>query len=169
MKRLICAAVVIATVFLMSGQSDAQIALRGGAGMIFDNSQLGGHASLVVPFSSKPGGLMVAAEYYKKSGTTTIPISFRGLYTIKASNATVYLGVGSGFIYTKVTGAPVNAAAAALSLASTKALFSAVGGMNFKFSGPLGAFAEVTLDRALTSGATNNWAGKAGISLTLQD
>ena len=62
MQRLICVAVVVVTVFFMSVQADAQIALRGGAGMIFDGSQLGGHASLIVPFSDKPGGLMVSAE-----------------------------------------------------------------------------------------------------------
>ena len=161
MRRFICAAVVVATMAMVYGQADAQIALRGGGGMIFEDSQLGGHASLIVPFSDKPGGLMVAAEYYKESGFTTIPISLRGLYTIKASDASIYIGIGSGFIYTKLDNAPVNAAA--------KALFSAVGGLNFKFSGPLGAFAEVTMDRALTSGATNSWAGKAGISITLQD
>jgi len=168
MRRFICAAVVVATMAMVYGQADAQIALRGGGGMIFEDSQLGGHASLIVPFSDKPGGLMVAAEYYKESGFTTIPISLRGLYTIKASDASIYIGIGSGFIYTKLDNAPVNAAAIAVGL-GTKALFSAVGGLNFKFSGPLGAFAEVTMDRALTSGATNNWAGKAGISITLQD
>ena len=128
----------------------------------------GGHASLIVPFSDKLGGLMVAAEYDKESGFTTIPISLRGLYTLKASEASIYIGVGSGFIYTKLDNAPVNAGAIVAGL-GTKALFSAVGGINFKFSGPLGAFAEVTLDRAMTSGAKNIWAGKAGISLTLQD
>lgn len=170
MQRLICVVVVIVTLLFMSVQADAQIALRGGVGMIFDGSQLGGHASLIVPFSGKPGGLMVSAEYYKKSGTTTMPLSARGLYTLKASDMSIYLGLGSGIIYTKNDGGlRANAVVLAASLASTKPLFTAVGGLNFKFSGPLGAFAEVTLDRALTSGARNNWAGKAGVSLTLQD
>ena len=168
MRRFICAVCVVATLAMVHGQANAQIALRGGGGMIFEDSQLGGHASLIVPFSDKPGGLMVAAEYYKKSGFTTIPISLRGLYTLKASAASIYIGIGSGFIYTKQDNAPVNAAAIVAGL-GTKALFSAVGGLNLKFSGPLGAFAEMTLDRALTSGANNNWAGKAGISLTFQD
>ena len=167
MRHFICSALVVATLFIISGQAGAQIALRGGAGMIFEDSQLGGHASLIVPFSNKPGGLMVAAEYYKKSGITTMPISLRGLYTLKASSASIYLGVGSGIIYKKQSGTPTNAAR--IALLGTKPLFSAVAGLNFKFSGPLGAFAEGTLDRALSSGATNHWAGKAGISLTLQD
>ena len=42
MKRLVCAIFVVATVFMMSSQVDAQIALRGGGGMIFEDSQLGG-------------------------------------------------------------------------------------------------------------------------------
>lgn len=170
MKRAIFLLATVLGIGLFSVQTaDAQIALRAGGGMIFEGSQLGAHASLVVPFGSKPGGLMLAAEYYKDSGVETIPISIRGLYKLTASDASIYVGMGSGLIYEKVAGAPVTGTNVALSLSSTEVLFSMVGGMNFKFSGPLGAFGEVTLDRALRSGATNHWAAKAGISLTLQD
>ncbi|MGA1197380.1 MAG: hypothetical protein ACO36I_12885 [Candidatus Latescibacterota bacterium] len=169
MKRLTFLLVLLAGMGLGATQdAQAQIALRAGGGMIFEGSQLGAHASLVVPFGSKPGGLMLAAEYYKDSGVETIPISIRGLYKLKASNTSIYVGMGSGLIYEKVPGA-TTVGAAALKLSTTEVLFSAVSGLNFKFSGPLGAFGEVTLDRALRSGATNHWAAKAGISLTLQD
>ncbi len=168
MKRVTGLFVVLAGLFLFSAQADAQMALRAGGGMIFEGSQLGAHASLVIPFGSKPGGLMLAAEYYKKSGVETIPVSIRGLYKANAGSASIYLGMGSGIIYEKL---PVLTGQAAVlaSLATTEMLFSAVSGLNFKLSGPLGAFGEVTLDRALRSGATNHWAAKAGISLTFQD
>ncbi len=169
MKRLmLLLAVLVGVGFGVTQDAHAQIALRAGGGMIFEGSQLGAHASLVVPFGSKPGGLMLAAEYYKDSGVETIPISIRGLYKLTASNTSIYVGMGSGLIYEKVPGA-TTVGAAALKLSTTEILFSAVSGLNFKFSGPLGAFGEVTFDRALRSGATNHWAAKAGISLTLQD
>lgn len=170
MKR---AMMVLATVlgigFFSTQTAEAQIALRAGGGMIFEGSQLGAHASLVVPFGSKPAGLMLAAEYYKESGVETIPISARGLYKLSAGGTSVYVGLGSGLIYEKVAGAANNAGNVALNLSSTEILFSAVSGVNFKFSGPIGAFGEITMDRALRSGATTHWAAKVGISLTLQD
>ena len=155
--------VALLLVGLSAGVADAQIALRGGGGLIFEGSQLGGHASLVLPFSSKPAGVMIAAEYYKKSGVTTIPVSARGLYRVSVGEkSSLYLGLGTGFIYLKSdTGG--------ISLSSTEALFSAVAGLNMKFSGPLGIFGEVTMDRAFVSGSDNNLAAKAGISLTLSE
>jgi hypothetical protein len=171
MKRAAGWLAILAGMVFSSTQVYAQIALRAGGGMIFEGSQLGAHASLVVPFGSKPGGLMLAAEYYKKSGVETIPVSIRGLYKLNASSASVYLGMGSGFIYEQKVGTATSTTNVALNALSsgTELLFSAVGGLNFKFSGPLGAFGEVTMDRALRSGADNHWAAKAGISLTLQD
>ena len=71
--------------------------------------------------------------------------------------------MGSGLIYRKDDGAVT------ADLSSTELLFSTVAGINLKFSGPLGLFGEVTMDRALVSGRDNNLAAKAGISLTLSD
>ncbi len=162
MWKMIFVAMLVIVMVGLSKQAEAQLALRGGGGMIFDGSQLGGHVSLILPFSNKPAGVMLAGEYYKKSGVTTVPLSARGLYKLSAGKASVYVGLGSGLIYTKTAGGT-----ALTNLSSTKFLFSAVGGVNFKFSGPLGAFAEVGLDRALISGAKNHISGKAGLSLTL--
>lgn len=171
MKRVTGLFVVLAGLFLFSAQADAQMALRAGGGMIFEGSQLGAHASLVIPFGSKPGGLMLAAEYYKKSGVETIPVSIRGLYKANAGSGSIYVGMGSGFIYEQKVGTPINTTNVGVNVlkSGTELLFSAVSGLNLKFSGPLGAFGEVTLDRALRSGATNHWAAKAGISLTFKD
>ncbi|MDP6779972.1 MAG: hypothetical protein QGI83_24670, partial [Candidatus Latescibacteria bacterium] len=103
---------------LSAGVADAQIALRGGGGLIFEGKQVGGHVSVVLPFSSKAAGVMLAAEYFKKSGVTTIPVSARGLYRAPVGEkASLYLGVGSGMIYTKLP-------SGAISRSSTKVLLS---------------------------------------------
>ena len=163
MRKLILAACAILMLIAAADTAHAQVALRGGAGLIFDGTVFGGHASAILPFSSKPAGVMVAAEYFKKSGVTTIPISLRGLYRASVGeDASLYAGLGSGIIYIKTETGGVD-------LSSTKALFSSVIGLNKPLSGALGLFAEVTLDRALTTGADNNFAAKAGIALTLSE
>ena len=159
-KRLFC---LVGLLTLTAGASDAQLALRAGGGMIVEDSQIGAHGSLVLPFSSKPAGVMISAEYYKDSGVTTFPLAARGLYKVVLGSGSIYIGIGSGLIYRKVDGA------AGPDISSTKALFSGVAGINLKFSGPIGAFGEITMDRALVSGADNNLALKAGISLTVSE
>ena len=163
MKRICLIVFLLVSLCVLHGDVGAQLALRAGGGMIFENSQLGAHGSLILPFSSKPAGVMLAAEYFKDSGVTTIPVSARGLYKASVGAGSIYVGAGSGLIYRKVEGA------ATADLSSTKLLFSAVAGLNLKFSGPLGLFGEVTMDRAIVSGADNNLAAKAGISLTISD
>ena len=156
--RFVFVAIVI--VCTMFSASDAQLAIRAGGGLIFDGSQPGGHVSLILPFSDKPAGLMVAVDYYKKDGVTTVPISGRGLYNIPAGEkADIYLGVGSGFLYSKDDSNTT-------SNSSTKALISAVGGLKIKTSDKFGIFGEVSFDRALTSGASNDFSGKAGLFIS---
>ena len=147
----------------MVSAASAQIALRAGGAMIFDGSQPGGHVSIIVPFSSKPAGLMIAADYYKKSGLTTLPVSARGLYNLNVGEqADIYIGVGSGLIYTKLE-------ADTGSTSSKKGVFSAVSGVRINASEKFGLFGEVSFDRALTSGSNNNVAGKVGIAFTLSE
>ncbi len=163
MKRIcliVCSLVAVCT---FQVDVEAQLAFRVGGGMILENSQIGAHGSLVLPFSGKPGGVMLAAEYFRDSGVTTVPVSVRGLYKVSVSAGSIYLGVGSGLIYRKDDDAVI------ADPSSTEILFSAVAGLNLKFSGPLGLFGEVTMDRALVSGRDNNLAAKVGISLTLSD
>ena len=163
MKRLTLVLLVAVLSVAMFASADAQLALRAGGGMIFDGSQPGGHVSLILPFSDKPAGLMVAGEYYKKSGITTIPVSARGLYNLDAGeSADIYLGLGTGIIYSK-------ADLGIVSTSSTKMLFSAVGGLKFNTSETFGFFGELSLERALTDGADNNLAGKAGVAITFID
>jgi hypothetical protein len=162
MKKL---GLVLAVVFActISSTTDAQLALRAGGARIFDGSQPGGHVSLILPFSSKPAGVMIAADYYKKDGLTTAPISARGLYNLPVGEAAdIYLGIGSGFIYTKND-------AGTVSLSSTEILFSAVGGLRLNLNSKFGVFGEMSMERALISNAENNLAGKVGISITLSE
>ena len=168
MKRICLIACSLVALCVSNGDVGAQLALRAGGGMIFENSQIGAHGSLVLPFSSKPAGVMLAAEYFKDSGVTTIPLSVRGLYKASVGAWSIYVGAGSGLIYRKVDGTRVTDSPPA-DLLSTKLLFSAVAGLNLKLSGPLGLFGEMTVDRAIVSGADNNLAAKAGISLTISE
>jgi opacity protein-like surface antigen len=163
MKKLMLSACAVLMLVAAADTAHAQLALRGGAGLIIDGTVFGGHASAILPFSSKSAGVMFAAEYYKKSGVTTVPVSARGLYRISVGEeASIYLGLGSGFIYLETEEGGVD-------LSSTKALFSSVVGLNKPLSGPLDFFAEVTLDRALSSDEDNNFAAKAGLALTLSE
>ena len=163
MGRLSRLSAALAFALMTCSAADGQLALRAGGGMIVDGSQPGGHASLVLPFSDKPAGLMVAAEYYKKNGITTIPFSARGLYNLNVgAQADIYLGIGSGLIYTKTD-------LGVASASSTKMLFSAVSGLKINMNEVLGLFGEVSMERALTSGADNNLAAKVGIALTVSE
>ncbi|MDP6040254.1 MAG: hypothetical protein QGG64_17010 [Candidatus Latescibacteria bacterium] len=72
-------------------------------------------------------------------------------------SADFYLGAGSGIIYSK-------ASVAGFSASTTKALATGVVGLNFKASESMGIYAEIGFDRALTSGATNLFSARAGIS-----
>lgn len=163
MKKCLIALGVCALLMSAFSTSHAQVALRGGMGLIFEHSQFGGHTSIIIPFSSKPAGAMISAEYYKEGNVTTIPVSVRGLYRLSVDDRTsLYMGAGTGFIYAKVEGGGI-------SISDTEALGTAVVGVNKRFSGPTGIFAELSVDRALVSDANNNFAVKAGVSFTLSE
>ncbi len=143
----------------------AQIAFRAGGGLYIEDKEPGWHASIILPFGSKPAGVMLAGEYYEKSGVITVPLSIRGLYKIPlGNNLRIYGGVGSGLIYTKE-----ESDTELIDLSSTKVLFSAVVGLNIKWLGPFRFFSEATLDRGVADDTENKYGAKAGISLTLID
>ena len=52
MRRFICAVCVVATLAMVHGQANAQIALRGGGGMIF------------VPSSPVPGSFLIIFSFF---------------------------------------------------------------------------------------------------------
>lgn len=156
-----------ATVFCLLAASvtetRAQIAFRAGGGVYVEDKEPGWHGSIILPFGAKPAGMMIAAEYYKKDGSLTVPVSIRGLYKFSLGDrARMYGGIGSGLIYTQH-----ESDTAVIKLSSTKVLFSAVWGLNVKWIGPIGIFGESTLDRGLSGDAENKYGVKGGIALTL--
>ncbi len=157
------------TVFCLLGaataETHAQIALRAGGGLYVEDKEPGWHGSIILPFGSKPAGVMLAGEYYKKDGAITVPVSIRGLYKVSlGDNLRIYGGAGSGLIYTKE-----ESDAELIDGSASKVLLTAVAGMNLKMLGPFRFFAEATLDRGVAEGTENKYGAKAGISLTFKD
>ena len=156
-------------VFLLIGAATtgthAQIAFRAGGGLYVEEKEPGWHGSIILPFGSKPAGIMLAGEYYTKDGNITVPLSIRGLYKIPLGGSLrVYAGVGSGVIYTKE-----ESDAELIDGSSTKVLVSAVAGLNIKWLGPVRFFAETTVDRGVGDETEDKFGAKAGISLTITD
>ena len=64
-------------VFLLIGAATtgthAQIAFRAGGGLYVEEKEPGWHGSIILPFGSKPAGIMLAGEYYTKDGNITVP------------------------------------------------------------------------------------------------
>ena len=115
-------------VFLLLGadnsKTHAQIAFRAGGGLYIEDKEPGWHGSIILPFGSKPAGVMLAAEYYDRDGVITVPLSIRGLYKIPLGDKfRIYGGAGSGLIYTKE-----ESDTELIDLSSTKVLFTAVAG-----------------------------------------
>ncbi len=143
----------------------AQIAFRAGGGLYVEEKEPGWHGSVIMPFGSKPAGIMLAGEYYTKDGNITVPLSIRGLYKFSLGGSLrVYAGVGSGVIYTKE-----ESDAELIDGSSTKVLVSAVAGLNIKWLGPLRLFVESTVDRGVGDETEDKFGAKAGISLTITD
>lgn len=147
-------ALLVALLVGMATAADAQPTFRVGGGLIFDGTVFGGGAAVDIPMSDKPFGITIQGEYYKKSGVTTAPIRVMAIYRTPAGEqADFYFGGGSGLIYQDFGIA-----------STTKALGTAVAGLNFKASESFGVFGEVGIDRAITSGAKNNFGARVGIS-----
>jgi hypothetical protein len=143
----------------------AQIAFRAGGGLYVEEKEPGWHGSIILPFGSKPAGIMLAGEYYTKDGNITVPLSIRGLYKFSLGGSLrVYAGAGSGVIYTKE-----ESDAELIDGSSTKVLVSAVAGLNLKWLGPLRFFVESTVDRGVGDETEDKFGAKAGISLTITD
>ena len=163
-----CLAPALAVFLLLAAattETHAQIAFRAGGGLYVEEKEPGWHGSIILPFGSKPAGVMLAGEYYEKDGAITVPVSIRGLYKIPlGGNLRVYGGVGSGLIYTKE-----ESDAELIDGSTTKVLFTAVAGMNLKMLGPFRFFGEATLDRGVAEDTESKYGAKVGISLTFTD
>ncbi|HAA76567.1 TPA: hypothetical protein DCE37_15745, partial [Candidatus Latescibacteria bacterium] len=84
----------------------------------------------------------------------------RGLYNIDVGESIkAYFGVGSGVIY-------ISTGTGFLQDSSTKAVTSGVFGIKGKAEGAFGFFGQVSVERALTSGASTELAAQAGVYVT---
>ena len=164
-RYLASALAVFCLLSAANSETHAQIALRAGGGLYVEDKEPGWHGSIILPFGSKPAGVMLAGEYYEKDGVITVPLSIRGLYKIPLGGKfRIYGGGGSGLIYTKE-----ESDTELIDLSSTKLLFTAVAGVNIKWLGPFRFFVETTMDRGVADDGENKYGAKAGISLTLID
>lgn len=156
-KFAILAALLCVGLFAAQAEAAGPV-FRVGGGVIFDGTIWGGGAAVDIPMSDKPFGISISTEYYKKSGLTVMPVRVVAMFKTPASDqADFYFGAGSGIYYSKLKIGTVSAS-------TTKALGTALAGINFKASDSFGIYGEVGLDRALTSGASNNFAARVGIS-----
>lgn len=162
----ICMLIVVACVV------DAQATeVKVGGGMVFENSIPGGALAVDFHIPHKPLVISFAADYFKGSGHTSVPFSIKALLrTHLGPNVAAYLGGGGGLIYAKSDGATGTTeshlaakAAGTEGHSSTDALAAAVAGLDINVSPGMGVFIEVSLDRALVSGAPNEVAAKAGV------
>ena len=134
-----------------------------GGGLIFEGSVPGVAVAVDIPIPERPLAISFSADYFKKSGHTTVPLAIRGVYKAPVSEkADFYIGAGGGLFYSKE-----DAHGTVPRHSSTKGLFSSVGGIDLKLSDSIGLFGEITFDRALTSGARNEIAAKGGIFFSL--
>ena len=164
-RHLAPALAVFCLLVVSATDTRAQIAFRAGGGLYVEEKEPGWHGSIIMPFGSKPAGIMLAGEYYTKDGNVTVPLSIRGLYKFSLGGSLrVYAGAGSGVIYTRE-----ESDAEVIDGSSTKVLVSAVAGLNIKWLGPLRFFAETTVDRGVGDEAEDKFGVKAGISLTITD
>jgi len=157
MKKILVAAVAL---FMLASFSTAQagdVNVRVGGTAMFDPTTYGGSAAVDFALGAdKPYGLGVGVDFYKKSGVTSVLVPVVAMYkTAAGEKADVYFGAGSG-IYRKSNGG-----------SSTKAMATAVGGLNFKAAEKMGIFVEAKFYRPFVSGATNDIAVGAGISFKL--
>ena len=64
-----CLAPALAVFLLLAAattETHAQIAFRAGGGLYVEDKEPGWHGSIILPFGSKPAGVMLAGEYYEK-------------------------------------------------------------------------------------------------------
>ena len=158
MKKVAIVAIVALICLGMVAQADAQPTFRMGIGVILDGTQPGDGFVLDLPKSDKPYGFSVSADYYTKSGLTHAFVRGVALYqSPEGGSLNHYLGAGTGISYKKesVAGIPVS---------NTKALATGVAGLNFRASESMGIYAEIGFDRALTSGVTNLFSIRVGVS-----
>ena len=167
MKKLLIAALALMMIVSYSDAfAQGKATLRLGGGVITDGTQPGGGLGLDLNMPDKPISIGVTTEFYKKSGVTTLPVGVLALLkkTNENGKVTLLLGAGSGLVYSKVE---VTFLGTTVSASTTKALITALGGIQFNFSEKAGFYVKGQYYRAITSGASNLVGIGGGIAIAL--
>jgi len=165
MKTFMRVLMGVAVVALLVGQSEAQVEIKVGGGLILDNSRWGGHVSVDIPVGdTNPTFLSPFAEFYRTSlgggaHINEMPIGANLLYKAAFSEqyGVVYFGVGGGLFLAR------GAASA------TEPMVTAGGGLTVDVSETLGIFAQGRWFRAFTTGSKNDVSLHVGLSFKIPE
>ncbi len=172
MRVVLCGVVLV----LIAGQSEAQVEIRAGGGLLLNPSRWCGHVSIDIPIGdTHPTYLSPFVEFYRQSSTfesvNAIPIGLNLLYKAPFSQeyGMVYFGVGGGLYRVSGTlnGIDFSGNPITLKDSSTQGMFTAGGGLQLDFSDALGAFVQTRWIRAFASGSKNELSLMAGLSFKL--
>lgn len=181
MKTVIRILAGLAVVVFLTGQSQAQVDVKVGGGMLVDNSRWGGHLSVDIPIGDlHPTFLSPFVEFYRKAlgggdHLNEIPFGASLLYKAPFSEqyGVVYFGIGAGMFLAR--GPSVNVTNAVgnvidtVSISATNAIVTAGGGLNVDVSDSMGLFVQGKWFRAFTSGSKNEVSLHVGLSFRLGD
>jgi len=181
MKTFMRVLMGIVVVVLLVGQSEAQIDIKVGGGLILDNTRWGGHLSVDIPIGdTHPTFLSPFVEFYRSTPgpnfhINEIPLGANLLYKAPFSEqyGVVFFGIGGGLFLARGTSFPVYDLAGnvidTVSSSVTEPMITAGGGLTIDMSETLGIFAQGRWFRAFTTGSKNDVSLHVGISFKLQE
>lgn len=170
MRKLVIAGLAVlflAAVSTAFAADETKATIKIGGGVIFDGTVPGGGLGVDINISEKPAAIEIFFDYFNKSGVTMVPAGVRFLYKapVAEKKAGVYFGAGGGIGYWKMPS--VTLLGVTIGGSTTKGLVTALFGVNIKAGEKAGIFIEGAYYRMLTSGASNDVAGRAGISFNV--
>lgn len=179
MKTLRHVLVGMVAFVLLVGQSEAQVDVKVGGGLLLDNTRWGGHLSVDIPIGdTHPTYLSPFVEFYRSSPgpnfhVNEIPIGANLLYKAPFSEqyGVVFFGIGGGMFLARGTNIPIFDAGGNLidtvSSSATEPMITAGGGLTMDASDALGFFVQGRWFRAFTTGSKNEVSLHAGLSFRL--
>ena len=163
MKLFMRVVMGLAVVVLLVGQSEAQVDVKVGGGLLLDNSRWGGHVSVDIPIGdTHPTYLSPFFEFYRTNlgggaNLNEIPVGANLLYKAPFSEqyGVVYFGIGGGMFLAR------GAASA------NEPMVTAGGGLLLDASESLGIFVQGRWFRAFATGSKNEVSLHVGLSFKL--
>lgn len=163
MKMFMRVVVGFVAVLLLMGQSEAQVDVKVGGGLLLDNSRWGGHLSADIPIGdTHPTYLSPFVEFYRTdlgggANLNEIPVGVNLLYKAPFSEqyGVVYFGIGGGMFLARGVAS------------ATEPMVTAGGGLLLDASDSIGIFAQGRWFRAFTTGSKNEMSLHVGLSFRL--